>query len=182
MMKQHLVITAIGTDRPGICNQIVKLVTQSELNIVDSRIALLGEEFSLLMMVSGSPSALSRLETLLPAFGMQHDLITMVKRTTLKVTPSHTYVVEVFVESDDRPGIAEKITTFFAQRQIGIESLSAQTAPPLTSHASSRERFLMTLSAKVNVDYNLMQLQEEFEQLCAALQVSGTLNFIKSSA
>ncbi|MEF1340557.1 glycine cleavage system transcriptional repressor, partial [Vibrio rotiferianus] len=28
-MTQHLVLTAVGTDRPGICNQVVKLVTQA---------------------------------------------------------------------------------------------------------------------------------------------------------
>ncbi|MGO1298606.1 MAG: glycine cleavage system protein R [Vibrio sp.] len=180
-MTQYLVITAIGTDRPGISNQIVQLVTQSNLNIVDSRIALLGEEFSLLMMVSGSSNALARLETHFPSFGRQHDLITMMKRTTLKATPNHTYVIEAFVESDDRPSIAEEITTFFAQRHIGIESLSAQTDNTVITGADDT-RFHMTLSAKVTVDYNLLQLQEEFEQLCSILHVSGTLNFIKNSA
>ncbi|MBO0217233.1 glycine cleavage system transcriptional repressor, partial [Vibrio sp. Vb2880] len=34
-MKQHLVLTAVGTDRPGICNQLVQLVTQAGCNIVD---------------------------------------------------------------------------------------------------------------------------------------------------
>ncbi|SJL82318.1 glycine cleavage system protein R [Vibrio palustris] len=180
-MTQHLVITAMGTDRPGICNKIVQLITQSGLNIVDSRIALLGEEFSLLMMVSGSSSELSRIETHLPAFGMEHGLITMMKRTKLKSGLNHTYIVEVFVESDDRPGLAEKITTFFAHRQIGIEALSAQTDRPSTTHANG-ENFHMTLSAKVNADYNLVQLQTEFAQLCSTLNVSGTLNFIKNSA
>ena len=70
---------------------------------------------------------------------------------------------------------------FFAHRQIGIEALSAQTDRPSTTHANG-ENFHMTLSAKVNADYNLVQLQTEFAQLCSTLNVSGTLNFIKNSA
>lgn len=57
-MTQHLVITAVGTDRPGICNEVVRLVTQAGCNIIDSRIAMFGKEFTLLMLISGSQATL----------------------------------------------------------------------------------------------------------------------------
>ncbi|MGU3840932.1 ACT domain-containing protein, partial [Vibrio diabolicus] len=56
-MKQHLVLTAVGTDRPGICNQVVHLVTQAVCNIVDSRIAIFGSEFTLIMLLTGNASS-----------------------------------------------------------------------------------------------------------------------------
>lgn len=126
-MTQHLVITAVGTDRPGICNEVVRLVTQAGCNIIDSRIALFGKEFTLLMLISGSPSNITRVETTLPLLGQQHDLITMMKRTSPHDHQTHAYTVEVYVESDDKMGLTEKFTQFFAQRQIGMASLSAQT-------------------------------------------------------
>ena len=179
-MTQHLVITAVGTDRPGICNEIVRLVTQSELNIVDSRIALFGKEFTLIMLVSGSPSALSRIETRLPLLGQEHDLITMMKRTTPHESLDNSYLVEVFIESEDKPGLTEKFTNFFANQNIGMESLSAQTINK-EKVSSTTDQFHIAITAKVDGEYNLMQLQEEFGQLCDTLNVQGSLNFIKNS-
>ncbi|MGL4380786.1 MAG: glycine cleavage system protein R [Vibrio sp.] len=163
-MTQHLVITAVGTDRPGICNEVVRLVTQAGCNIIDSRIALFGKEFTLLMLISGAPSTITRVETTLPVLGQQHDLITMTKRTS----------------PHDQLGLTEQFTQFFAQRQIGMASLSAQTINK-TKLDSEQDQFHIALSARVDSGCNLMQLQEEFAALCRELNVQGSLNFIKNS-
>ncbi|UGA55531.1 glycine cleavage system protein R [Vibrio sp. VB16] len=179
-MSQHLVITAVGTDRPGICNQVVHLVTRSGCNIVDSRIALFGSEFTLLMLVSGNANHITRVETTLPVLGQEHGLITMMKRTSPHQDLSRCYTIEVFIESDDKKGLTEQFTQFFADRNIGLASLSAQT---IDKHklSSDNNLFQIAMSATVEAEYNLMQLQEEFNQLCATLTVQGSLNFIKNS-
>ncbi len=156
-MTQHLVITAVGTDRPGICNEVVRLVTQAGCNIIDSRIAMFGKEFTLLMLISGSPSNITRVETTLPLLGQQHDLITMMKRTSPHDHQTHAYTVE-----------------------IGMASLSAQTISKDKLH-SEQNQFHIAISARVDSGCNLMQLQEEFDALCTALDVQGSLNFIKNS-
>ncbi|MGL4224286.1 MAG: glycine cleavage system protein R [Vibrio sp.] len=179
-MIQHLVITAVGTDRPGICNEVVRLVTQAGCNIIDSRIALFGKEFTLLMLISGAPSTITRVETTLPVLGQQHDLITMTKRTSPHDQQTHAYTVEVYVESDDQLGLTEQFTQFFAQRQIGMASLSAQTINK-TKLDSEQDQFHIALCARVDSGCNLMQLQEEFAALCRELNVQGSLNFIKNS-
>lgn len=106
-MTQHLVITAVGTDRPGICNQVVQLVTQSGCNIIDSRIAMFGEEFTLIMLLSGKANNITRVETTLPLLGQEHDLITIMKRTSPHDHIENSYTLEVFIESDDRLGLTE---------------------------------------------------------------------------
>jgi len=179
-MSQHLVITAVGTDRPGICNQIVHLVTQSGCNIVDSRIALFGNEFTLLMLLSGNSNNITRVETTLPIIGQEHELITMMKRTSPHQESAHSYTVEIFVESDDKKGLTEKFTQFFADRNIGLASLSAQTINKQKLNRNNN-LFQITMSATVDAEYNLMQLQEEFSELCTTLLVQGSLNFIKNS-
>ncbi|WP_428771801.1 glycine cleavage system protein R [Vibrio sp.] len=179
-MTQHLVITAVGTDRAGVCNQVVHLVTQSGCNIIDSRIALFGNEFTLLMLVSGNANNISKVETTLPLLGQEHDLITMMKRTSPHAPQNIAYTLEVFIESDDRPGLTEQFTQFFADRQIGLSSLSAQTINKDKVH-SQKDQFHIALTATVDGDCNLMQLQEEFDDLCKALEVQGSLNFLKNS-
>ncbi|NAX23807.1 glycine cleavage system protein R [Vibrio sp. V39_P1S14PM300] len=179
-MTQHLVITAVGSDRPGICNQVVQLVTKSGCNIVDSRIALFGDEFTLIMLLSGNNNAVTRVETTLPLLGQEHDLITMMKRTSTHDHQDNAYTLEVFVESDDRVGLTEQFTQFFADRNIGLGSLSAQTINKSKVHLD-HDQFHIAITATVDSDCNLMQLQEEFDALCATLNVQGSLNFIKNS-
>ncbi|KOO14519.1 MULTISPECIES: glycine cleavage system protein R [Vibrio] len=179
-MTQHLVITAVGTDRPGVCNQVVHLVTQSGCNIVDSRIALFGNEFTLIMLLSGNNAAVTRVETTLPLLGQEHDLITIMKRTSTHAHLDNAYTLEVFVESEDKPGLTEKFTHFFAQKNIGLSSLSAQTIDKDKINAETNQ-FHIAITATVDSECNLMQLQEEFDNLCQQLSVQGSLNFIKNS-
>lgn len=178
-MPQHLVITAVGADRPGIVNKIVHLVTKAGCNIVDSRIALFGNEFTLIMLLSGNNSHITRVETSLPLLGQEHELITIMKRTSPHAEIANAYTIEVFVESDDRPGLTEQFTQFFADREIGLASLSAQTIEKEKA-GQAQDQFHITMTARVETDCNLMQLQEDFKALCDMLAVSGHLNFIKN--
>lgn len=179
-MTQHLVITAVGTDRPGVCNQVVHLVTQSGCNIIDSRIALFGEEFTLIMLLSGKANNITRVETTLPLLGQEHDLITIMKRTAPHDVIENSYTLEVFVESDDKLGLTEQFTQFFADRNIGLDSLSAQTINKSKVQLDN-DQFHISITASVQSECNLMQLQEEFNSLCQSLSVQGSLNFIKNS-
>ncbi len=179
-MNQYLVITAVGTDRPGICNEVVHLVAQAGCNIIDSRIAMFGNEFTLIMLISGTPSYITRVETTLPLLGQEHDLITMMKRTSKYDALPNQYTVEVFIESEDCIGLTEQFTQFFADKQIGLASLSAQTI--VKERAGTEvDQFQIALTANVEENCNLMQLQEEFDSLCQRLSVKGSLNFISGS-
>lgn len=179
-MNQYLVITAVGTDRPGICNEVVHLVANAGCNIIDSRIAMFGNEFTLIMLISGTPSYITRVETTLPLLGQEHDLITMMKRTSKHDSIPNQYTVEVFIESEDRVGLTEEFTQFFADKNIGLASLSAQTIVKERA-GTDTDQFQIALSANVDEDCNLMQLQEEFDALCNQLSVKGSLNFISGT-
>lgn len=179
-MTHHLVITAIGADRPGISNLITQLVTKAGCNIVDSRIELYGSEFTLIMLLSGNANGISRVESTLPLISQEHDLITIMKRTTTHHEQSYTYLLEMQIESEDKPGLTEQFTQFFADRKIDIASLSAQTITTDES-TGALHQFLIQITARLPEECHLMQLQEEFEYVCTKLSVTGSLNFIKNS-
>ncbi|MEF1229124.1 glycine cleavage system transcriptional repressor, partial [Vibrio fortis] len=92
----------------------------------------------------------------------------------------NSYTLEVFIESDDRLGLTEKFTQFFADREIGLDSLSAQTINKSKVQLDN-DQFHISITASVQSECNLMQLQEEFNALCQSLSVQGSLNFIKNS-
>ncbi|BBU82015.1 hypothetical protein EIMP300_34150 [Escherichia coli] len=64
--QHYLVITALGADRPGIVNTITRHVSSCGCNIEDSRLAMLGEEFTFIMLLSGSWNAITLIESTLP--------------------------------------------------------------------------------------------------------------------
>lgn len=79
------------------------------------------------MLLSGTANAISRIENTLPLLGQQHDLITMMKRTSPHQEKDIFYTIDAFIESEDRPGLTEKFTDFLANRDIDLKTLSAQT-------------------------------------------------------
>ncbi|GAM62025.1 glycine cleavage system transcriptional antiactivator gcvR [Vibrio ishigakensis] len=178
-MSQHLVITAVGSDRAGIGNQVIHLVSETGCNIIDSRIAIFGNEFTLIMLVSGNNAQIARVEHALPALGQEQDLITMMKRTSRHRETSQSFTLEAHIQSDDKVGLTEGITHFFAERNIGLDSLSART---LTKDRAQTEddQFQISLTASLSDEYNLMELQEAFTALCERLGVTGTLNFLNN--
>ncbi|WP_261815733.1 glycine cleavage system protein R [Vibrio gallicus] len=178
-MSQHLVITAIGADRAGIGNQVIQLVSKIGCNIVDSRLAIFGNEFTLIMMVSGTNAQIARIEHTLPQLGQELDLATMMKRTSRHREVIQNFTLEAHIVSADKVGLTEGITQFFAQRDIGLDSLSAQTL--LANKTPNKEdQFQITLTASLSDEYNLMELQEAFNELCLSLGVNGTLNFLNN--
>jgi glycine cleavage system transcriptional repressor len=104
----------------------------------------------------------------------------MMKRTSTHEAFDHAYTLEVFIESDDRMGLTEEFTQFFADRNIGLASLSAKTISKSAAESES-DQFHISLTAAVDSQCNLMQLQEEFTLFCQSLSVQGSLNFIKNS-
>lgn len=126
-MPQQLVVTAIGPDRTGIVSKLARLVTECNCNIIDSRMAIFGNEFTFIMLLAGDLAAISRIEHLLPALGLELDLTTMSKRTTGR---PRTQVVAHYVldyNGPDRVGTLGAITGLLAAHNIYIGSLQSET-------------------------------------------------------
>ncbi|MDX3773723.1 ACT domain-containing protein [Chromatiaceae bacterium AAb-1] len=126
-MPQQLVVTAIGTDRTGIVSKLARLVTDCNCNITDSRMAIFGGEFTFIMLISGDTAAISRIEHLLPALGLELDLTTMTKRASAH-QPSPVaahYVLEY--SGPDKVGTLGAMTGLLAAHQVYIGSLQSQT-------------------------------------------------------
>ncbi|MGF1727244.1 glycine cleavage system protein R [Photobacterium nomapromontoriensis] len=175
-MEHYLVVTAVGMDRPGISDEITRLITHSDCNIVDSRLAIFGREFTLIMLLSGSTNAIARVESTLPLKAQEHDLLTMMKRTSKHEYRYYPYTADFQIEADDSPGLIEQYTRFFASRNIDIGSLSAHTHE--SKQAGTPNRFQLQISTNLPEGCNLMTLQEEFETLCQQLLVTGNVTFV----
>jgi glycine cleavage system transcriptional repressor len=167
-MPQQLVVTAIGPDKTGIVSKLARLVTECNCNIIDSRMAIFGNEFTFIMLLAGDLAAISRIEHLLPALGLELDLTTMTKRTTGR---PRTQVVAHYVleyKGPDRVGTLGAITGLLAAHNIYIGSLQSAThAEPdcVMMHT------LMTLELPEGVDATI--IEQELLVLMQQLGLSG---------
>lgn len=80
-MKHQLIVTFLGANRTGILSKIANLANEHNCNILDSRQAIYGEDFSLTMILEGNLSSVTKMECELPNLCLQLDLLSMMKRT-----------------------------------------------------------------------------------------------------
>lgn len=100
----------------------------------------------------------------------------MMKRTSPHQEKDIFYTIDAFIESEDRPGLTEKFTDFLANRDIDLKTLSAQTL----KKSENQNTFQIQITAEIFKECHIIEIQEEFESLCASLNVSGKINFYKN--
>lgn len=126
-MTHYLVVTAIGTDRPGIVNEVTRHVTDCGCNIVDSRLGIFGQEFTFIMLLSGDWNSLMQLEITLPLRSQEWDLITMMKRTERHQTRAYPLSADAQILIRDEPGIIGRCTQYFSAGGWDIHAMQSDT-------------------------------------------------------
>ncbi len=165
----HLVITALGTDRSGIVNTITRHVSQCGCNIEDSRLALLGDEFTFVMLLSGTANAINLIESTLPLKGAELELLIVMKRTASGLTPLRHEGFWLAVEIPDSPRIIERFTALLAYHQMHIAELMTRTHPGEPPILSIR------IKAHGTDEAALTNFEGNFQQLCHELSAQGAL-------
>jgi glycine cleavage system transcriptional repressor len=167
-MSQYLVLTAMGADRTGCVSELTKLASECECNILDSRMAIFGSEFTFIMLLNGDTRAINRIEARIPKIAHSLDLITMMKRTSGHRTFDLVHHYQAEYSGIDQPGILKAMTAFFATRKIDISSLKSEIDPK-TNHMSAN--ILFALTEKISID----ELEHDFLELCQQTDVQGLI-------
>lgn len=141
-MRTNIVLTLTGKDRVGIVEEITQLLLDLGGNVETSRMARLGGEFAILMLVSLPTDKLPSLEKSTPLLTAQGYKVTT-SQTELTYAQAHQgwlpYQIEV--QGADHEGIVHEIARSLSQRGISIESMETGTQPaPL----SGSPLFMMT--------------------------------------
>jgi glycine cleavage system transcriptional repressor len=127
-MRTNTVLTLTGTDRTGIVEEITKLLLDLGGNVETSRMARLGGEFAVLMLVSMPAEKLADLDKSIQALIRQGFKVTTV-RTEFTYAASHAgwlpYQIEVL--GADHEGIIHEIARTLSQCGINIESMDTET-------------------------------------------------------
>jgi len=167
-MSQYLVLTAMGSDRTGCVSELTKLASECGCNILDSRMAIFGLEFTFIMLLKGDNRAINKIEARIPMVAHALELITMMKRTSSHKSYDLVEHYQAEYAGIDQPGILKAITAFFATRKIDISSLRSEIDPQ-TNHMSACISFALTKAI------NIKDIESDFLQLCEQIAVQGCI-------
>ncbi len=161
--RGYVVLTAVGPDHPGLVNSLSSLIADAGANIEDSRMAILGGEFAVILLISGSAGAVERTKEIGARIERELDLRCILKETAPAGPPSDYLPYRIDVSGADRPGIVQAITSILAGRGINVASLESRL-----THApfSATPMFVLEASLQVPSKIALSELRSQLTATC----------------
>ena len=176
-MAQLIVLSAVGTDRPGVVKDISKAIPDCGGNIEESRMAALGAEFAVILLISGNWHTLTKLEKALEDLTEKDGLTIAIKKTGERGDQDTCIPYGVDVVCLDQPGIVFHLSEFFAVRNIEIADLA--TRRYAAAHTGA-PMFSVQMTINIPGTAPIAQLRDEFLDLCEQLNLDSILEPVKA--
>ena len=166
LMKHQLIITILGANKVTVLSTLTDVVCEAGCNILDSRQAVYGQDFSLTMIVEGTQSAIVRVEMAIPIACQQLDLLSMMKRTKRHAKQNLEHIADVTFSGVDAVGVVKEVTQFLSTFCVTVSALRLKTLQ--TSKDEQDEvKCKMVVSMPHNID--LADLEHKFDALLLSL-------------
>ncbi len=131
MEKRHVVLFAVGKDRPGLVAAISEALSEMSCNIEDSSMTILKNQFAMILIVE-PPKALTeeefgkRIKEAATSVGLRvtFEVVGDEELDTSKWSEAQRYVVSVFGE--DRVGIVYRISSALASHNANIANVKTK--------------------------------------------------------
>ncbi len=171
-MPTQLVISTLGTDRPGIVDELSDAVYIHQLNIEDSRMTVLGGDFAILLLVSGESKNIEQFICQKSQLEKTLQMQILVKPTQPEATTTDVIPYQVEVSAIDHPGIVQNLASFFSNKHINIVNLETERyAAPHTG----TPMFALHMTTRIPAETSIAQLREEFTLFCDELNLDAEL-------
>jgi glycine cleavage system transcriptional repressor len=163
--QRYIVFTAVGADRSGLVQHISRTIHEAGASIEDSRMAILGGEFALILLAAGSAEALGRVRDGRAALEERLGLAITLKDTTAATSGRRYLPYRLRVSGVDQPGIVSNISAILATHEVNVASLESrlQFAP-----LSGTPMFLLRAELQVPSELALSELRKTISDVCDA--------------
>jgi glycine cleavage system regulatory protein len=168
---QDVVLTIVGSDRPGLVEAVADAVARAGGNWLESRMAHLAGQFAGILRVQAPAEAIPRLVTAIEGLS-QADLKVTVAHGTPATATGPQRSLELDIVGLDRPGIVRDISGVLARHAANIEELvTDSSSAPMSGELLFRAH--IRLNAPPAVD--LGRLRAELERFATDLMVEMRL-------
>ncbi len=167
MSQEYLALCAMAPDRPGLVRELTEFIGERGVNIDDSRMAILGGEFAMTLLLSGTKENIEKVERDVTAFEERSQSRTLLRRT--KSPEDHRrgelrgFVVTA--ESFDREGIVRAIAS--ALHELGANVVSLETTQ-WNAPFTGATLFRIELAAEVPRTIAIAAVKSKMEEVATA--------------
>ena len=171
-MTQQLIITILGANEFGMLSALADTVCEAGCNILDSRQAVYGQDFSLTMIIEGGQNAIIQAELAIPVTCQKNNLLSMMKRTKKHSKQHLETLADVIIVGVSIIGVVKKITQFFSQQQISVSAFRLKTF-----EQAEFESELMKCKMVVSMPHsvNITDIDQQFHTLLDELNLEGSI-------
>jgi glycine cleavage system transcriptional repressor len=174
-MRRNIVLTLTGKDRVGIVDDVTELLLGVSGNIETSRMARLGGEFAILMLVSLPTQQLPNLDKVTGALIDQGFKVTTIQTDH---THAETYPgwlsYHIDISGADHEGVLHQIARHLSQRGIAIEELeSGTTRAPISGTPLFKLAVRVAVPPNLNAQEWIATLEDVGQRLNADIRVSA---------
>lgn len=165
-MKESMVMTVIGKDRPGLVGALSAIIEAHGGNWEESRMVHLAGEFAGLVHVHVPQERAGELERALG--GLEGMRVTVARVGVDRPASADLHYLQLEVVGHDRPGIVRRVTEALAQRQVNVEELQSRVfSAPMSAETLFEAKARLSAPRSVR----LADLQRDLEQIEADLMV-----------
>ncbi|WP_160153166.1 glycine cleavage system protein R [Microbulbifer sp. ALW1] len=165
-MQQHLVISIISDDKPGVVEMLSAAVAENGGNWEDSRMAHFAGKFAGILRVSVSADDSERLKGALK--NLAGDDFKLQIEDALAVAADSRQTLQLKLVGNDRPGIVKEISRALAARRINMESLDTRYG---STPWSGEPLFTAECTISVAEDVSIDGLYDELDEIADELGV-----------
>ena len=169
-MRDHFVLTAAGHDSPGLVENVTAVLLEFDGNVEASRMARLGGEFAMLMLVS-APSA--RMAPLREALAdLEFEVYTRVAEAGQAPLETGFTPCGITVMGADHLGIVHEIAHYLAEHGVNVETMNTEV---MAAPMSGSPLFTMTAVVAVPATLTIDELREAMERIAHDVGVEASV-------
>lgn len=166
-MKQHLIVTIIAKDKPGIIETLAQVVSAHDGNWEESRMVNLCGKFSGLLLVTVDDNKMEDLKADLAAL-TNKGIRTLVDVADSDDTPQSFKEIRFNLIGNDRPGIVKEVAQALSARNINVEELATDFS---SMPWSGEPLFEANGILQIPMDSDVDELAEKLDQIADELAV-----------
>lgn len=175
-MAKNIVLTLTGKDKIGLVDQVTSVVMKRSGNVESSRMARLGGEFAMLMLVTVSDAEFQNLDKDFQGMRGEGYQIALMQTEDDSKKYAGWLPYEIEVSGADHEGIIHEISHHLASQGINIESMDTSSAPaPMSGTPLFTMKGVVLVPPKVNVN----DWGDELEEVGDKLNVSVKVEVVK---
>jgi len=174
-VNRHVVLIAIGEDRPGLVEEVSEFVFTRGGTIHESRMANLGGQFAIAMLIAGTGEAIAEITSAVDQLSSQtglHLQLTPASGPNAAAAAAEGSPYRLTGRALDQPGLVHLIADVLHSFHVNVESM--ETTLEAAPHTAT-PIFKMDLMLSVPQNASVPDLRTALAQACNSLNIDFEL-------